>query len=78
MKVEGKKPRVKPSLPAADREIWSAKDIMERWNIGATTFWRYRKLGHLPAADAKIGPHDAWYRNTILTAEQRTNAPAAG
>jgi hypothetical protein len=57
------------SVSAAEREIWSARDIMLRWNISEVTFWRYRRKGYLPTPDAKIGPHHAWYRNTILAIE---------
>jgi hypothetical protein len=64
------------SVSAAEREIWSARDIMHRWNISEVTFWRYRKKGYVPAPDAKIGPRDAWYRDTILAAE-RTGIAAA-
>lgn len=57
------------SVSAAEREIWSARDIMLRWNISEVTFWRYRRKGYVPAPDAKIGPHPAWYRDTILAME---------
>jgi hypothetical protein len=57
------------SMPAAERDIWSATDIQARWNISAPTFWRYRRSGHVPPPDAKIGPHDAWRRETILATE---------
>jgi predicted DNA-binding transcriptional regulator AlpA len=43
---------------------------MHRWNISEVTFWRYRKKGYVPAPDVKIGPHAAWYRQTILAAER--------
>jgi hypothetical protein len=42
---------------------------MLRWNISEVTFWRYRRKGYVPAPDAKIGPHPAWYRDTILAME---------
>jgi hypothetical protein len=63
------------SAPLDDRGIWTKPDIMVRWNISEPTFWRYRRKGHIPEPDAKIGTHKAWRRETIIAAE--TVAPAA-
>jgi predicted DNA-binding transcriptional regulator AlpA len=63
--------RRKVSLPPEQREVWSAKDIMLRWNISAPTFWRYRKNGHVPPPDRKIGMHHAWSRDSVLAIERQ-------
>lgn len=65
------------SVPAAEREIWEARDIMVRWNISPVTFWRYRRSGHVPPPDAKIGKRDAWRRETILATECSSTAAAS-
>jgi hypothetical protein len=46
---------------------------MQRWNISAPTFWRYRKKGLIPAPDRRIGTNHVWLRETILSAERRTD-----
>jgi len=66
--------RRKVSLPADQRELWSAKDIMQRWNISAPTFWRYRKKGLVPNPDRKIGMHNVWTRDCVLSAERQVSA----
>jgi hypothetical protein len=64
--------RVKTSLPADQRELWSARDIQLRWNISAPTFWRYRSKGLIPAPDRRIGPRGVWSRETVIAAERNT------
>lgn len=69
--------RRKVSLPADQRELWCAKDIMLRWNISAPTFWRYRKLGLVPCPDRKIGMHPAWSRESVISMERQPGVKAA-
>ena len=71
-----KKRPTKVSLPADQRELWSAKDIMLRWNISAPTFWRYRKRGLVPPPDRKIGTHRAWSRESVIASERIGNTTA--
>ncbi|HKQ14439.1 MAG TPA: hypothetical protein VJT80_13475 [Steroidobacteraceae bacterium] len=68
-KAEQLQQHLTTSAPLDQRDIWTKPDIMVRWNISDPTFWRYRRQGHIPAPDAKIGTRKAWRRETILAAE---------
>jgi len=65
-----KKSRKKVSLPPAERELWTAKDLRLRYDLSEPTFWRMRKDGKIPPPDVRVGVRDYWRRDHILAREQ--------